>query len=187
MPLNRRAVNIAADSLAYAGYFEWEFWDQESNLLPYKTSTWLGEKSVFNIGAGFYIHPDASGILDANGQLQKQDQLAVGIDCYFDKPVGDCGAAVTLYGVYYIFDYGDNYFRNIGIMNTGRLGSPAFLAAAGDHADDQRSGQRAAFLGNGRDLLPGRRLRAAVMDPGAIARQAAAVRGLHPQEPGVAG
>ena len=87
--MNReRAVNIATDSLAYAGYFEWEFWDQESNLLPYKTSTWLGEKSVFNIGAGFYFHPDASGILDANGQLQKQDQLAVGIDCYYDKPVG---------------------------------------------------------------------------------------------------
>jgi hypothetical protein len=73
-----RAFNIAADTLAYAGYFEWQFWDQESNLLPYKTSTWLGERSVFNLGAGFYFHPHASGILDAAGQLEKQHQLVVG-------------------------------------------------------------------------------------------------------------
>ena len=64
--------------------------------------------------------------------------------------------------MYYIYDYGDNYFRNIGIMNTGRLGSPAVLAAARSHADDQRSGQCSAFHGNGRNLVPGRRLCAAV-------------------------
>jgi hypothetical protein len=151
--LNReRAINIAADSLAYAGYFDWEFWDQESNLLPYKTSTWLGEKSVFNIGAGFYFHPDSSGILDANSQLQKQDQLAVGIDCYYDKPVGDCGAALTLYGVYYIFDYGDNYFRNIGIMNTGRLGSPGVLAAQGITPTISGPGNAQPFMGTGEIL-----------------------------------
>jgi len=149
---NERAVNIATHSLAFAGYFEWEFWDQESNLLPYKTSTWLGEKSVFNIGAGFYLHPDASGILDADDQLQRQDQLAVGIDCYLDKPVGDCGAALTLYSVYYIFDYGDNYFRNIGILNTGRLGSPDFLAAAGITPTISGPGNAQPFMGSGEIL-----------------------------------
>ena len=150
LALNRqRAVNIASHSLAYAGYFDWQFWDQESNLLPYKTSTWLGEKSVFNIGAGFYVHPDASGILDADGQLQKQDQLAVGIDCYFDKPVGDEGAAVTMYGVYYIYDYGDNYFRNVGIMNTGHLGSPDFLAAQGITPAISGGGNMQPLLGTG--------------------------------------
>lgn len=144
-----RAVNIAAHSLAYAGYFDWQFWDQESNLLPYKTSTWLGEKSVFNIGAGFYVHPDASGILDANDQLQKQDQLAVGIDCYLDKPVGDAGAALTMYGVYYIYDYGDNYFRNVGIMNTGTLGSADFLAAEGITPTISGAGNMQPLMGTG--------------------------------------
>ena len=143
------AVNVPAHSLAYAGYFDWEFWDQEADVLPYKTSSWLGDKSVFNIGAGFYVHPDASGILDAAGQLQKQDQVAVGIDCYLDKPVGDCGAAMTLYTVYYIFDYGDNYFRNIGIMNTGRLGTPAALAAAGITPTISGAGNAQPFLGTG--------------------------------------
>jgi hypothetical protein len=147
-----RAVNIATHSLAFAGYFDWQFWDQESNLLPYKTSTWLGEKSVFNIGAGFYVHPDASGILDAGGQLQKQDQLALGFDCYLDKPIGDCGAALTMYSAYYIFDYGDNYFRNIGIMNTGQLGSKDFLAAEGITPTISGAGNAQPFLGTGEIL-----------------------------------
>jgi hypothetical protein len=151
--LNReRAVNIASHTLAYAGYLEWQFWDQESNLLPYKTSTWLGDRSVFNLGAGFYFHPNASGILDGDDRLRKQHHLAVGVDCYLDKPVGDCGAAITFYGVYYIFDYGDNYFRNIGIMNTGQLGSPKFLADQRVTPTISGAGNMQPFLGTGEIL-----------------------------------
>jgi hypothetical protein len=149
---DERAVNIATHQLAYAGYFEWEFWDQEPNVLPYKVSSWLGDKSVFNIGTGFYIHPDASGILDDQGQLRKQDQLALGFDCYYDKPVGHEGAALTLYGVYYVFDYGDNYFRNVGIMNTGRLGSPALLASEGITPTISGAGNAQPLLGTGEIL-----------------------------------
>ncbi len=148
--MNReRAVNVPANTWAYAGYFDWEFWDQESNLLPYKTSSWLGEKKVFNVGAGFYYHPAASGILNDQDQLEQQGQLAVGVDAYYDRPVGDGGAAVTLYGVYYIFDYGDNYFRNIGIMNTGRLGEPPFLIANGIEPTISGAGNAQPFMGTG--------------------------------------
>lgn len=147
-----RAVNIGSDTLAYAGYFEWQFWDEESNLLPYKTSTWLGDRSVFNLGAGFYFQPNASGILDNEGQLKEQHQLVLGFDCYLDKPVGEYGAAMTFYGVYYVFDYGDNYFRNIGIMNTGRLGSPAFLASQGVEPTISGAGNAQPLLGTGEIL-----------------------------------
>jgi hypothetical protein len=151
--LNReRAVNIAANSLAYAGYFEWEFWDEEPNVLPYKTSSWLGEKRVFNIGAGYYFQPDASGILDADDRLRKQNHLAVGIDCYLDKPIGQAGAALTCYGVYYIFDYGDNYFRNVAIMSTGRLGSPGLLAAEGIEPTISGPGNAQPLMGTGEIL-----------------------------------
>ena len=146
---HERAVNVPANGWAYTGYFEWEFWDQESDLLPYKTSTWLGEKKVFNIGAGYYFHPNASGILDDLGQIEKQDQLALGLDVYYDRPVGDCGAAVTMYGAYYIFDYGDNYFRNIGILNTGRLGPPAVLAANGIEPTISGPGNAQPLMGTG--------------------------------------
>lgn len=144
-----RAVNIASHQLAYAGYFDWQFWDQESNLLPFKVSTWLGDKSVFNVGTGFYIQPEASGILDENDLVRKQRQLALGFDVYYDRPVGDEGAAVTVYGVYYVFDYGDNYFRNIGIMNTGILGSPQFLADQGITPTISGPGNAQPLLGTG--------------------------------------
>lgn len=147
-----RAVNIGADSLAYAGYFEWQFWDEESNLLPFKTSTWLGDRSVFNLGAGFYFQPDASGILDNEGQLKKQHHLVLGFDCYLDKPVGEYGAAMTFYGVYYVFDYGDNYLRNIGIMNTGKLGSSTFLANQGIEPTISGPGNAQPLLGTGEIL-----------------------------------
>jgi hypothetical protein len=149
---NERAVNIATHNLAYTGYFEWQLWDQEGNLLPYKTSSYLGSKSVFNLGTGFYIHPDSSGILDGNDQLVKQDQLALGFDAYLDTPVGNHGAAMTLYSVYYVFDYGDNYYRDIGILNTGTLGSPGFLASEGITPAISGAGNRQPFMGTGEIL-----------------------------------
>jgi hypothetical protein len=147
-----RAVNIGSDTLAYAGYFEWQFWDEESNLLPYKTSTWLGDRSVFNLGAGFYFQPNASGILDDDDRLEKQHHLVLGFDCYLDKPVGQYGAAMTFYGAYYVFDYGDNYFRNVGIMNTGKLGSPDFLADQGVEPTISGEGNAQPLLGTGEIL-----------------------------------
>jgi hypothetical protein len=33
-----------------AGYFEYQFLDQEANVLPYKVGSYLGTKKVFNIG-----------------------------------------------------------------------------------------------------------------------------------------
>lgn len=148
----QRAVNVPSDAWAFAGYVDWQFWDQEPNLLPYRTSSWLGAKSVLNIGAGFYAHPGASGILDANGNLERQSQVAVGIDAYYDKPVGDDNAAVTVYTAYYIYDYGDNYFRNVGIMNTGRLGSPEFLAEQGIQPTISGAGNAQPLLGTGEIL-----------------------------------
>jgi hypothetical protein len=144
-----RAVNIATDAWSYAGYVDWQFWDQEPDLLPYRTSSWHGAKSVFNIGAGFYVHPDSSGILDQDEDLDRQSQVAVGIDAYYDKPVGNCGAAATAYAAYYLFDYGDNYFRNVGIMNTGRLGDPAFLAGQGIEPAISGAGNAQPLMGTG--------------------------------------
>ena len=146
---HERAVNVPANGWAYAGYFDWEFWDQEPDQLPCKTSTWLGEKKVFNIGAGYYFFPNGSGILNDLNQIEKQDQMALGFDVYYDRPVGDCGAAVTVYGVYYIYDYGDNYFRNVGILNTGRLGPPAVLAANGIEPTISGPGNAQPLMGTG--------------------------------------
>ena len=174
-----RAVNIGAHTLSLAGYFEWEFWDQESNVLPFKTSTWLGEKSVFNIGTGFYFQPDASGILDATGQTQEQDHVAVGIDWYFDKPVGDCGAALTVYNAYYILRLWRQLLPQHRDHEHGHFGTAGSAGRPRHRADDQWCGQRSAVHGHRRDPVLGGRLCASVVAVAGLARPRAAVRSFH--------
>ncbi|WP_369753027.1 hypothetical protein AB3G34_16215 [Flavobacterium sp. WC2409] len=93
----------------YAGYFEYGFLDSESNFLPYKVGTYLGTKKVFNIGAGFFSHPNGSVIADLSGNLSGENVTIFGLDAFYDVPVGKNGAAVTAYALYQNTDYGKNY------------------------------------------------------------------------------
>lgn len=43
----------------YQAYANYDFFEQESSTLPFMVGSYLGTKKVFNIGAGFMIHPDA--------------------------------------------------------------------------------------------------------------------------------
>jgi hypothetical protein len=113
-----QAVNIKNEELATQGYFQYQFRDQESNLLPYMTGTYMGGKSVFNIGAGFHLHPNATGSLQDN-QLQTHDIQLFGVDAFFEQPIGK-GMAISAYTSLYSYDFGPGYIRNVGIMNTGQ-------------------------------------------------------------------
>ncbi|MBN9284471.1 MULTISPECIES: porin [Flavobacterium] len=120
-----------------AGYFEYQFLDQESNLLPYKVGSYLGTKRVFNLGAGFYTAPEATRT-SVNGIVSKHDMKLFAADAFLDMPLGakDKKMALTAYSVLYDYDFGPNYLRNIGIMNVG-ASDPGFtgdraLAGAGN-------------------------------------------------------
>ncbi len=120
-----------------AGYFEYQFLDTESNLLPYKVGSYLGTKRVFNIGAGFYNAQDGTRT-SVNSKIKKHDIQLFAADAFVDLPIGkkEKKMAVTAYSVYYNYDFGPNYLRNIGIMNVG-VADPAFtgtkaLAGAGN-------------------------------------------------------
>ena len=110
----------------YAGYFEYEIFDSESNLLPYKVGTYLGTKKVFNIGAGFFSHPNGSVIADLAGNLSGQDVTILGLDAFYDTPIGQKNAAITAYALYQNSDYGKNYTLGTtyetGSMLHGHLG-----------------------------------------------------------------
>ncbi|RYD89518.1 MAG: porin [Sphingobacteriales bacterium] len=103
-----------------AGYVEYQFLEQESNLLPYKVGSYLGTKKVFNIGAGFYTAPDATRT-SVNENIEKHDIKLFAVDAFLDLPVGapERKAAITAYSVFYNYDFGPNYLRNLGIMNVG--------------------------------------------------------------------
>jgi len=109
-----------ANTVALAGYFQFQLGDIESNALPYTTGTYLGAKSVFNFGFGFHWQPDALGRV-VNGEEERSDLLALGADLFLDRPVGD--GAMTAYLGYYHYDFGPDYTRNIGIMNVAGGGT----------------------------------------------------------------
>jgi hypothetical protein len=58
------AYNIAQwagnnNSMLYQAYASYDFFDQESSVLPFMVGSYAGSKKVFNIGAGFLYHPRA--------------------------------------------------------------------------------------------------------------------------------
>jgi len=124
---SERAINIPSEKLATAGYVAYEFLDKESHLTPYMAATYIGKKKVFNIGAGFYHQPEASGILDGQGNLERQDHTSWALDAFLDYPFGANNLSLTMYSVLYNYDYGTDYYRSVGIMNPagGQGGAPA--------------------------------------------------------------
>lgn len=110
-----------------AGYVEYQFLEKEANLLPFKVGTYLGTKKVFNIGAGFYTAPSGTRSRNADETVSRHDIKLFSGDVFLDLPIGskEKKMAVTAYSVFYNYDFGPNYLRNIGIMNVG-VNDPSF-------------------------------------------------------------
>lgn len=105
----RKLLGSKEAGKAYAGYFEFNILDQESNFLPYKVGTYLGSKKVFNIGAGFFSHPNGAVLANTNGILKGEDVTILAVDAFYDTPIGTKGAAITAYATLQSNDYGTNY------------------------------------------------------------------------------
>ena len=109
---------------AFAGYFDYNFLDQESNFVPFKVGSYLGGKKVFNIGAGFFVHPNGSVIQDGS-ELKGEDVSIFAVDAFYDAPLNDDGSAITAYATFQTNDYGDNYLFSAygtGTMIYGHVG-----------------------------------------------------------------
>ena len=134
----------------YAGYLNYQFFDQESNVLPFTVGTYVGSKKVFNIGAGFSLNNDAmwskKETWTGNDSLLFHDQNLFAVDAFLDIPINkEKGTALTTYIVNYIYDFGPNFVRSIGIMN------PASGNAAGEGVSSYR-GNAVPLIGTGNIL-----------------------------------
>lgn len=105
----RRLLGSKNAGKTYAGYFEYGFLDNESNFLPFKVGSYLGTKKVFNIGGGFFSHPNGAVIADNSGRLSGEDVKIFALDAFYDAPLGKDGGALTAYAVYQNNDYGKNF------------------------------------------------------------------------------
>jgi hypothetical protein len=144
----------------YQGYFDYEFFDKEANLLPFSTGTYLGTKKVLNIGAGF--HYNADGMFSRPSALpstlppdpyaipyQTHDIKLFGADVFYDAPLDTASnTALTFYGVYYHYDMGPNYVRNAGVINPGT----SIAAPAGFTGATNLYGNALPLIGTGNSL-----------------------------------
>ncbi len=122
---NRANYSPNNTSKVYEGYFQYEFWDAEGNLLPYRVGTYLGTKRVFNIGAGFISNADAMWYTEDNGDTTTVGMNLFSVDAFLDLPLKN-GGALTAYAAAYFNDFGPNNVRSIGILNPADGSTQAF-------------------------------------------------------------
>jgi len=113
------AANVINEHWSTGGYINYMIWDKESNVLPYFAGTYLGTKKVFNIGAGWYTQKGATASRkSATDSIQEHTQSNLGVDVFLDMPLNKKkGTALSVYSVFYKYNFGPNYLRNIGILN----------------------------------------------------------------------
>jgi hypothetical protein len=113
--------NNGNSKASFGGYVDYQFFDQEACTLPFRVGTYLGSKKVLNVGAGFYNNNDGTKSLTIQGDLKKHDINIYAVDLFTDIPIGskEKNMAVTAYSALYNYNYGPNYIRTTGIMNTG--------------------------------------------------------------------
>lgn len=116
--INRAYSSERAPKINTAGYVFYQFFDEESNQLPYMTGTYLGTKKILNVGAGFQFEEDAfwyhNNLLDTISAPLRQFGVDIFYDSYLNKEKGN---AITAYIAYLNYFFGPNYIRNAGAMN----------------------------------------------------------------------
>lgn len=127
--------SLAPPKVQFTGYFMYQFFDQESNTLPFHPGTYHGKKNLLNIGAGFVNQGDAMWRQLSNGDTLYTNLNTFAADIFFEKPLNtEKRNAVTAYAAYTIADFGQNYIRNIGVMNPANGNTNGSIVNGGGNA-----------------------------------------------------
>ncbi len=139
--------NPQNDGHVYQGYFSYNFFEPEANLLPYTQGTYLGTKKVLSIGAGFLYNQNGTFSRSTSNSVtlnsytattdlfntvptNKHDIRLFGVDAFYDTPLDTARrTALTFYGVYWNYNFGPNYVRFVGAENPG-YGTSAYRGNA---------------------------------------------------------
>ncbi|HKC68079.1 MAG TPA: hypothetical protein VKG26_07600, partial [Bacteroidia bacterium] len=159
-PINSSGATFSAlpPNFVYQGYFMYQFLDQESNFAPSTVGTYLGKKTIFNIGAGFYYQKNAMYYLAPAKEVGKYDTAYNNImhfaaDVFYDAPVNkDKGNAISIYASYSNYNFGYNFIKVTGANNPANGAATSHLPAAATTYDKNNYGNALPYLGTGNIL-----------------------------------
>lgn len=114
------ATNILNSSWSTQGYFDYQFFDKENSALPFFAGTYLGAKKILNVGVGYYVHPKATAHRPSpSDSIVVNNQYNLGVDLFLDLPLKTKKpTAISFYSSLSYHNFGPNYLRNIGILNS---------------------------------------------------------------------
>ena len=146
------------------GYFMYLFLDQESNLIANTVGSYLGQKNIFNIGAGFRYQQNAMWTADyktaTTGTVTnyvikdtaRTSMVLLSVDLFYDAPINkDKGTAITVYAAYSNYGFGHNYIRNNNPLNpaTGVFANPVTNPSTANPTGGNFNSNLSSFSGAG--------------------------------------
>lgn len=123
--------SLKPPKMQWNGYVQYQFLEEESNLMPYMAGTYLGKKKILNAGLGFICQPGAMVHAGSAGDTIETAMLHFSADLFYDAPTGSCGQAISIYGNATYHDFGPGYLRNQAVMNPANGSSNAHLLNGG--------------------------------------------------------
>lgn len=113
--------NNQSGKLSYSGYAFYQFFGKETTVTSFLPGNILAARKVLNIGTGFYTSKDATQTQPSENVFESHPANIFGADVYSEIPLGNKNKemGLTLYSVYYNYNYGPNYLRMSGLLNPG--------------------------------------------------------------------
>ena len=148
------AYEYPSKELSYKGYFALHLWDKEYFNTSYLGMTTLGEKKLFNIGAGFDYFPESMAWYDDAGNINRENQLHFAADLFMELPMAG-RQSLSLYSVLYKYDFGKNYLRTSGTVNVwNKSNNPSEIAPEGFGNGEFRVGTGTVWYNEAGYLFP---------------------------------
>lgn len=113
--------NNRSGKLSYAGYAYYQFFAREATVTSFLSGNNLAKNKILNIGSGFYLNKEGTLSQPEANVFEPHDVSVFGADVYSEIPVGNKNKemGLTLYSVFYRYNYGPDYIRMSGLMNPG--------------------------------------------------------------------
>lgn len=115
-PKTGTGYEYPSEKLEYKGYMTYHFLDVEYFTTSYVDMTYFGSKKICNLGAGFDIYPRSTAEYDIAGNKTLKNRNLFAADFMLELPMKN-NQTISLYSVFYKYDFGSNFLKSSGVMN----------------------------------------------------------------------